>query len=145
MSTKLHYRSMGGPKRPKAPRTEEETRNHLAKIWDDDADDKFETAQKLLQEFGTEELFSYLEHSTLGNYSGLIERIYQIAENREKVLKSSDDNPLNYDSMATATVKSLNLKTRDDLNRAVSDAVNEYTESYGSIDSAPQGDLFIVP
>jgi len=144
MSTKLHYRSMGGPKRPKAPRTEEETRNHLAKIWDDDADDKFERVEQLIQEFGTEEFTEYLNHSGLGNYAGLIERFYEVAEKREQALKNFGDNPMQYDSMAKAEVKSIDMRTRDDLNKAFAAATNEYVEQYGTIDSAPQGDFFVI-
>jgi hypothetical protein len=143
---RLDYPSLK-PKK-KGSRRKEETEKHLTNKWGYwGYEEKFEKVQELLEQFGTEEFIDYLNHSGLGDYSTLIEKFYDVAVSREKALQNPGGNL--YDSMAMAEgeVKDVNQKTREDLNKAFSNAYNNYIEEHGDdINTAlPQTDLFIIP
>ena len=144
MKTKLNYPSME-PRKPKAPRTGPETEAHLGEKWGWDYDQKFEKAKQLLEEFASPEFIDYLNHSGLGNYSGLIERFHDVAQKRDEALKESSTEGLKYKTMGNEISHQNNLQTRDDLNMAFSDAKNSYVKEYGNINTAPpEFDYFIL-
>ncbi len=139
---KLSYPSMRPGGKARAPRTEHETESHLSRTWGIDYDDNLQAAKDILAEFGSEDFVSYLEDSSLGNYSPMLQGLYDVHLQREAAIKEASRD-LSYDSMEKLTVQGINNKTRDNLNMMFTNVKDQYVREHGTISTAlPQTDMF---